>query len=104
MRAQEAQRRQSRIHFHRAGTLESRHHIFGEEVQTHSFCYVGDWITDIGKMMDTPGNVTALNLGNPEEFTIAELDATILDLTGSRSKIVHRPLPENQAKQLLIFR
>jgi hypothetical protein len=39
------QRRQSRIHFPRASTLESRHHIFGEEVQTYSFCYVGDIAT-----------------------------------------------------------
>jgi UDP-glucuronate decarboxylase len=51
-------------------------------------------------MMDTPGEVTGpVNLGNPNEFTILELAQTILELTGSRSKIVHRPLPEDDPKQ-----
>jgi UDP-glucuronate decarboxylase len=51
-------------------------------------------------MMDSPSNVLGpINLGNPQEFTISELANLILQLTGSRSKIVHRPLPEDDPKQ-----
>ncbi len=50
--------------------------------------------------MDSPSDVTGpINLGNPGEFSILEIARTVLDLTGSRSKIVHRPLPEDDPKQ-----
>jgi UDP-glucuronate decarboxylase len=74
--------------------------VFGEGLQTRSFCYVDDLIAGLLKLMETPSDVTGpLNLGNPEEFTMLELAQLILDLTGSRSKIVHRPLPEDDPRQ-----
>ncbi len=74
--------------------------VFGEGLQTRSFCYVDDLIVGLIKMMDSATEVTGpLNLGNPGEFTILEIARTILDLTGSRSKIVHRPLPEDDPRQ-----
>ena len=74
--------------------------VFGEGLQTRSFCYVDDLIAALLKLMDTPSDVTGpLNLGNPEEFTILELARTVLELTGSRSKIVHRPLPDDDPRQ-----
>ena len=74
--------------------------VFGEGLQTRSFCYVDDLIAALLKLMDTPSDVTGpLNLGNPEEFTMLELARTVLELTGSRSKIVHRPLPDDDPRQ-----
>jgi UDP-glucuronate decarboxylase len=74
--------------------------VFGEGLQTRSFCYVDDLIAGLFKLMDTPSDVTGpLNLGNPEEFTMLELTRLIRDLTGSRSKIVHRPIPEDDPRQ-----
>jgi UDP-glucuronate decarboxylase len=74
--------------------------VFGEGLQSRSFCYVDDLIAGLLKLMDTPSEVTGpLNLGNPEEFTMLELARLILDLTGSRSKIAHQPLPEDDPRQ-----
>jgi UDP-glucuronate decarboxylase len=74
--------------------------VFGDGSQTRSFCYVDDLVLGLIKMMDSPRDVTGpLNLGNPGEFAIRELAQTILDLTGSRSKIVHRPLPQDDPQQ-----
>lgn len=74
--------------------------VFGDGSQTRSFCYVDDLIVGLIKMMDSATEVTGpLNLGNPGEFTILEIARTILDLTGSRSKVVHRPLPEDDPRQ-----
>ena len=74
--------------------------VFGDGSHTRSFCYVDDLIAGLMKMMDSPSDVTGpINLGNPEEFSILEIARTVLDLTGSRSKIVHRPLPEDDPKQ-----
>jgi len=74
--------------------------VFGEGLQTRSFCYVDDLISGLIRMMDSPKNVLGpINLGNPEEFTILELATLIIMLTGSRSKIVHRPLPEDDPRQ-----
>lgn len=68
--------------------------VFGEGQQTRSFCYVDDMVEGLTRMMDTDPEITGpINLGNPSEITVRELASTILDLTGSRSKIVHRPLP-----------
>jgi UDP-glucuronate decarboxylase len=74
--------------------------IFGDGRQTRSFCYVDDLIEGFLRMMGSPDDVTGpINLGNPGEFTIRELAERILALTGSRSKIDHRPLPEDDPMQ-----
>ncbi len=68
--------------------------IFGEGEQTRSFCYRDDLIEGMLRMMDGPDSfVGPVNLGNPGEFTIRELADLVLELTGSKSKLVHRPLP-----------
>jgi len=74
--------------------------VFGSGSQTRSFCYVDDLVSGLIKLMETPRTVTGpINLGNPGEFTVRELAQTILELTGSRSKIVHRSLPQDDPKQ-----
>jgi UDP-glucuronate decarboxylase len=74
--------------------------IFGEGSQTRSFCYVDDMVEGLSLLMKTPDEVTGpVNLGNPEECTILELAREILELTGSRSKIVFEPLPEDDPKK-----
>ncbi|WP_018123477.1 GDP-mannose 4,6-dehydratase [Desulfovibrio oxyclinae] len=75
--------------------------IYGEGQQTRSFCYVDDLVEGMIRLMnDTPGDFTGpMNLGNPGEFTIMELAETVLELTGSKSEIVFRPLPENDPMQ-----
>jgi UDP-glucuronate decarboxylase len=70
--------------------------IFGDGKQTRSFCFVDDLIDGFIKFMETPDEVTGpINLGNPAEITIRELAEIVLDLTGSSSKIVMRPLPQD---------
>ena len=74
--------------------------IYGDGSQTRSFCYVDDLIDAFIRLMETPAQVTGpINLGNPEEFTIAQLAAMAIEMTGSRSKIVHRPKPEDDPRQ-----
>jgi UDP-glucuronate decarboxylase len=74
--------------------------VFGDGEQTRSFCYVDDLIRGFIAMMATKPEVTGpINLGNPVEFTIRELAELTLELTGSRSKIVHRPLPQDDPRQ-----
>ena len=74
--------------------------VFGDGSHTRSFCYVDDLISGLTRMMDTPNEITGpVNLGNPAEFSILEIAQTVLDLTGSRSRIVHRPLPHDDPKQ-----
>jgi len=74
--------------------------IFGDGRQTRSFCYVDDLIDGLLKFMGTPSDVTGpVNLGNPEEFTILELAELIVGLTGSKSKVVHCPLPQDDPQQ-----
>ena len=74
--------------------------IFGNGEQTRSFCYVDDLIRGLIAMMETsPEVIGPINLGNPTEFTIRELAELILELTGSRSKIVHRPLPQDDPQK-----
>jgi UDP-glucuronate decarboxylase len=74
--------------------------VYGEGLQTRSFCYVDDLIDGLVRLMATPANVTGpVNVGNPTEFKVIELAQMTLDLIGSRSRIVHRPLPENDPKQ-----
>ena len=74
--------------------------VFGEGQQTRSFCYVDDLIDGFVKLMDSPAEIAGpVNLGNPGEFTILELAQQVIDLTGSQSRIIHRPLPEDDPKQ-----
>jgi UDP-glucuronate decarboxylase len=74
--------------------------VYGEGLQTRSFCYVDDLVDGLTRLMDTPPDITGpVNLGNPAEFTITELAQMLISLVGSRSKIVHRALPENDPKQ-----
>lgn len=74
--------------------------IYGDGSQTRSFCYVDDLIKGIVKMMNSEAGFTGpMNLGNPTEFTIAELAQTIIKLTNSKSKIVKHPLPQDDPKQ-----
>jgi UDP-glucuronate decarboxylase len=73
--------------------------IYGDGQQTRSFCYVDDLIDGFLKLMNSdpelPGPV---NLGNPQEFTMLELAEAVLKLTGSRSKLVHMPVPVDDPK------
>lgn len=73
--------------------------VYGEGSQTRSFCYVDDLIEGIVRMMNTPDFTGPVNLGNPEEYTILELARKIIAMTGSRSKIVHKPLPSDDPTQ-----
>jgi UDP-glucuronate decarboxylase len=68
--------------------------VFGDGSQTRSFCYRDDLVEGMLRMMAAPDDcVGPINLGNPDEFTILELAKVVIELTGSRSKIVHRELP-----------
>jgi UDP-glucuronate decarboxylase len=68
--------------------------IFGDGSQTRSFCYRDDLVEGIIRMMRGPDTfVGPVNLGNPGEFTIRELAELVIELTGSKSKLVHKPLP-----------
>lgn len=74
--------------------------IYGDGQQTRSFCYVDDLIGAIICMMDTPEDITGpVNVGNPGEFTMLELAEKVLRLTGSKSKLVFKPLPSDDPKQ-----
>jgi UDP-glucuronate decarboxylase len=74
--------------------------IYGDGSQTRSFCYVDDLIDGFVRLMGSADSVTGpINLGNPGEFTMLELASQVLDITGSRSKIVHRVLPQDDPKQ-----
>jgi UDP-glucuronate decarboxylase len=68
--------------------------LYGDGSQTRAFCYVDDLVEGFLRMMDAPDDITGpMNLGNPVEMSVAELADIVIDLTGSRSRIVHRPLP-----------
>jgi UDP-glucuronate decarboxylase len=74
--------------------------VQGDGSQTRSFCYVDDLVDGLIRLMDSRDDVIGpINLGNPGEFTIRQLAEIIIDLTGSSSKIVHRPLPSDDPKQ-----
>ncbi|MGL5167362.1 MAG: UDP-glucuronic acid decarboxylase family protein [Afipia sp.] len=74
--------------------------IYGDGSQSRAFCYVDDMIDGFVRMMDAPDSVTGpINLGNPVEFTIRELAERVIELTGSSSKIVYKPLPHDDPKQ-----
>ena len=74
--------------------------IFGDGSQTRSFCYVDDLINGFIKLMNSPDDFTGpVNLGNPFEFTILELAHKVIESTGSKSKIVVMPLPQDDPTQ-----
>jgi UDP-glucuronate decarboxylase len=74
--------------------------IYGTGEQTRSFCYVSDLIEAMVRTMATPDDFTGpVNIGNPGEFTMLELAQKILQLTGSRSRLVFEPLPSDDPRQ-----
>lgn len=74
--------------------------IYGSGEQTRSFQYVDDLIEGMIRMMDTPDDFTGpVNIGNPNEFSILELAKKVIELTGSKSKIIFKPLPHDDPKQ-----
>jgi UDP-glucuronate decarboxylase len=88
--------------------------IFGDGAQTRSFCYVDDLIDGLMRLMGSDDSVTGpINLGNPNEFSVKELAERVIALTGSRSRIEYRPLPQDDptrrkpdisaAKRLLVW-
>lgn len=72
--------------------------VYGDGSQTRSFCYVSDLIRGFIAMMNKEDFVGPVNLGNPGEFTMLELAEKVLELTGSKSKIVFKPLPSDDPK------
>lgn len=74
--------------------------IYGDGSQTRSFCYVDDLIEGFVRMMESEAGFTGpINLGNPTEFSMRELAEKVVLLTGSKSKLVFKPLPEDDPKQ-----
>jgi len=73
--------------------------IYGDGTQTRSFCYVDDLIEGFIRLMNQDAVTGPINIGNPGEFTMLQLAELTLKLTGSKSKIVHRPLPGDDPKQ-----
>ncbi|MGH7092770.1 MAG: UDP-glucuronic acid decarboxylase family protein [Stellaceae bacterium] len=74
--------------------------LYGDGSQTRAFCYVDDLIDGFIRMMATPDGTTGpINLGNPVETSVGELAETIVEMTGTRSSIVYRPLPEDDPTQ-----
>ena len=74
--------------------------IFGDGTQTRSFCYVDDLVAGMDRMMNSREGFTGpVNLENPGEFTMLELANLVIELTGSKSKIVHMPLPQDDPTQ-----
>lgn len=74
--------------------------LYGDGQQTRSFCYVDDLVRGLIGLMNSPDGVTGpINLGNPGEFTIRELAENVIDLTGSKSQMIHKPLPQDDPKK-----
>ncbi|MFN3212018.1 MAG: UDP-glucuronic acid decarboxylase family protein [Henriciella sp.] len=74
--------------------------LYGDGQQTRSFCYVDDLVDGLIQLMESGDGVTGpINLGNPGEFTIRELAEHVVELTGSRSKLVNKPLPQDDPRQ-----
>ena len=74
--------------------------LYGDGLQSRSFCYVDDLIDGMMRMMDTPAGTTGpINLGNPHEFTMRELAETIIRLTDSKSRLTFHPLPQDDPRQ-----
>jgi UDP-glucuronate decarboxylase len=74
--------------------------IYGDGTQTRSFCYVDDLVEAMIRAMDTPDDFTGpVNIGNPREFTILQLADLVVELTGSKSQLVFKPLPSDDPRQ-----
>jgi len=74
--------------------------IYGDGSQTRSFCYVSDLVDGFVRLMDNEKSLVGpVNLGNPGEFTMKELADAVIDVTGSKSTIEHKPLPQDDPKQ-----
>jgi len=74
--------------------------IYGDGAQTRSFCYVDDLIEGLVTLMESPGEITGpINLGNPVDSTMAELATKVIQITGSRSSIIHMDLPLDDPRQ-----
>ncbi len=74
--------------------------LYGDGLQTRAFCYVDDLIEGFVRLMRAPEAVTGpINLGNPHEIPVRELATRIIELTGSRSRLAHRPLPADDPMQ-----
>jgi UDP-glucuronate decarboxylase len=73
--------------------------VYGEGTQTRSFCYVDDLVDGMIRMMEKEDLVGPVNLGNPTETAIVEFAKRIIELTGSKSAIIHKPLPADDPKQ-----
>ena len=72
--------------------------VYGNGEQTRSFCYVSDTVEGLARLMES-GTEGPVNIGNPEEHTVLDLAERVLRLTGSRSRIVHRPLPPDDPRR-----
>lgn len=74
--------------------------VCGDGTQTRSFCYIDDLVEGMLRLMESPEEFTGpVNMGNPEEFTVLDLAKKVIELTGSSSKIVFLPLPEDDPKR-----
>jgi len=74
--------------------------VYGEGAQTRSFCYCDDLIEGMVRLMNSSNDITGpINIGNPSEFTILQLAQKVIELTGSKSKIIYKPLPQDDPMQ-----
>ena len=74
--------------------------IYGDGSQTRSFCFVDDLIAGLTSLMESGPEITGpVNLGNPHEFTISELAGLVIEMTGSKTKVINKPLPTDDPKQ-----
>jgi UDP-glucuronate decarboxylase len=74
--------------------------VYGDGQQTRSFCYVDDLIDGLVHLMASGDGVTGpINIGNPQEHSMLQLAQMVIDLTGSRSRVAHRPLPQDDPRQ-----
>jgi UDP-glucuronate decarboxylase len=74
--------------------------LYGDGMQTRSFCYVSDLVAGLMRLMDSPAEITGpINLGNPNEMTIRDLAEMVVELTGSNAKVVYEALPKDDPRQ-----
>lgn len=74
--------------------------LYGDGEQTRSFCFVDDLVDGLCRLMNSADDITGpINLGNPGEFTIKQLAEAVIELTGAKSKLTHKPLPQDDPRQ-----
>jgi UDP-glucuronate decarboxylase len=73
--------------------------VYGDGQQTRSFCYVDDMVEGLYRLMEQEEVIGPVNLGNPDEYRIIDLAKVIIEITGSSSRIVHKPLPEDDPRR-----